>query len=216
MMARDPHNRRARQSLQRKVAIRAPKKTLLVFCEGEKTEPEYLQALKRQPFVRDVAAVDLRVEPRHEGAVPLTLVSVAADARSKALNEEAEIDEFWCVFDVEWPVNHPNLHNAVDLARSNDIQLAIPNPCFELWLILHFRDEGRWLNNEQACKLRRQLDRSGGKGLDPAKYMALVKDAARRAAKLEERHRLDETAFPHDNPSSGMFRLFAAVEPSEH
>jgi hypothetical protein len=215
-MARKPSTRRARQSLGRKVAIRSPKKTLLVFCEGERTEPEYLHALKKQPFVRDVAAVDLRVEPRHEGAVPLTLVSVATDARNKALNEEAEIDEFWCVFDVEWPVNHPNLRSAISLARSNDIQLAISNPCFELWLILHFRDEGRWLDNEQARKIRRQLDGSGGKGLAPAKYMALIKDASRRAAKLEERHRLDGTTFPHDNPSSGMYRLFAAVQPSEY
>lgn len=208
--------RLGRQRLKRKVAIRSPRKTLLVFCEGERTEPEYLQALKRQPFVKDVAAVDLRVEPRHEGAVPMALVSMAADARIKAISEEAEIDEFWCVFDVEWPVNHPNLHDAVDMARSNDLRLAISNPCFELWLILHFRDEGRWLDNEQASKLRRQLDGSSGKGLDSGKYMPLINDAARRAARLEERHRLDATRFPHDNPSSGMFHLVAAVAPSEH
>jgi hypothetical protein len=215
MMAHKSRKQSGRQSLKRKIAIRQPRKTLLVFCEGEKTEPEYLQALKRQPFVKDVAAVDLRVDPRHEGAVPLALVTMAADARSKAINEEAEIDEFWCVFDVEWPVNHPNLHDAVNLARSNDIQLAISNPCFELWLILHFRDEGRWLDNEQASRFRRRLDGSSGKGLDPTKYMPLIKDAARRAARLEERHRLDGTPFPHDNPSSGMFSLFAAVELSE-
>jgi hypothetical protein len=216
MMARKSRNQSGRQSLKRKVAIRPPRKTLLVFCEGERTEPEYLRALKGQPFVRDVAAVDLRVEPRHEGAVPLALVSMAAGARSKAINEEAEIDEFWCIFDVEWPVNHPNLDDALDLARRNDIQLAISNPCFELWLILHFRDHGRWLDNEQASRLRRQLDGSSGKGLTPAEYMPLIKDAARRAAKLEERHSRDGTPFPHDNPSSGMFRLFAAVEPDEH
>jgi hypothetical protein len=127
MMARKSRNQSGRQSLKRKVAIRPPRKTLLVFCEGERTEPEYLRALKGQPFVRDVAAVDLRVEPRHEGAVPLALVSMAAGARSKAINEEAEIDEFWCIFDVEWPVNHPNLDDALDLARRNDIQLAISN-----------------------------------------------------------------------------------------
>jgi hypothetical protein len=190
MMARKPRNQPGRQSLKRKVAIRPPRKTLLVFCEGERTEPEYLQALKRQPFVRDVAAVDLRVEPRHEGAVPLVLVSMAADARGKAISEESEIDEFWCVFDVEWPVNHPNLHDALDLARRSDIQLAISNPCFELWLILHFRDQGGWLDSQQANRVRRQLDGSSGKGLDPAKYMPLIKDAARRAARLEELHNL--------------------------
>lgn len=213
MMPRNQGSQPRRKSLKRGVGIRSPRKTLLVFCEGERTEPEYLRALKRQPFVRDVAAVDLRVEPRHEGAVPLTLVSVAADARSRAISEEAEIDEFWCVFDVEWPVNHPNLRDALELARRNDIQLAISNPCFELWLILHFQDQDGWLDNQQASRIRRRLDGSSGKELDPAKYMALVSDAAARATRLDERHRRDETRFPHDNPSSGMFRLLSAVGP---
>jgi hypothetical protein len=211
MTARKSGNRPRRQSLRRKVAVRQPRKTLLVFCEGERTEPEYLRALKVQPFVRDVAAVDLRVESRREGAVPLTLVSVAANARSKAISEDSEIDEFWCVFDVEWPVNHPNLLDALDLARRNEIRLAVSNPCFKLWLILHFRDHRAWLDNEQANRLRRKLDGSTDKSLDPAKYMPVITNAARRAAMLQERHREDDTPFPHDNPSSGMFLLVGAV-----
>jgi hypothetical protein len=118
------------RSLRRKVATRKPRKTLVVFCEGERTEPEYLDAIKRQPSVRDMAAVDLRVETGQGGSVPRTLVAMATAARSKAIAEDAEIDEFWCVFDVEWP-----------------------------------------------------------------------------------RNLQDGTAFPHDNPSSGMHRLLTAVEP---
>jgi hypothetical protein len=86
--------------LKRRVATRRPRKTLLIFCEGERTEPEYLDALKRQPSVRDVAAVDLRVKAGHGGLVPKALVSMAIDARRRALDEEGEIDEVWCVFDV--------------------------------------------------------------------------------------------------------------------
>jgi hypothetical protein len=201
------------RSLKRKVATRRPRKTLVVFCEGERTEPEYLDALKRQPSVRDVAAVDLRVEIGHGGSVPRTLVAMATEARIRAMDEEAEIDEFWCVFDVEWPRNHPGLGDAVQQARVNGIKLAVSNPCFELWLILHFQDHGSWLDNNQARRLRRQLDGSGDKGLEAAKYMPLTADAARRAAELDRRHLQDGTVFPHDNPSSGMHRLLAAVEP---
>jgi hypothetical protein len=199
--------------LKRKVATRRPRKTLVIFCEGERTEPEYLDALKRQPSVHDVAAVDLRVETGKGGSVPRTLVGMAAEARSRALDEEAEIDEFWCVFDVEWPRNHPGLEEAIRQARANGINLAVSNPCFELWLILHFRAHAAWLDNNQARRLRRQLDGSSDKGLDAAKYMCLTVDAARRAAELDKLHRQDRTAFPHDNPSSGMHRLLAAVEP---
>jgi hypothetical protein len=160
------------------------KKTLVVFCEGEKTEPQYLAA------------------------------QLAIDARSRAAAEEAEIDEFWCVFDVEWPRNHPGLSDAVRRARENDIHLAITNPCFELWLILHFNDHGAWLDNDAARRLRRGLDGSSDKSLEAAKYMPLVAAAARRAADLETRHQKNGAILPDDNPSSGMHRLIASIQPA--
>lgn len=185
----------------------------MVFCEGERTEPEYLDALKRQPSVRDVAAVDLRVETGQGGSVPRTLVNMATEALSRAIEEDAEIDEFWCVFDVEWPRNHPGLAEAVEQARTNGIRLAVSNPCFELWLILHFQDHAAWLDNNQARRLRRQLDGATDKGLDATKYMPFIREATRRAYGLDKRHLQNGTVFPHDNPSSGMHGLLAAVEP---
>jgi hypothetical protein len=187
----------------------------VVFCEGQKTEPEYLDALKRRPSVRDVAAVDLRVEAGHGGSVPRTLLTMAVEARGRAIDEEAEIDEFWCVFDVEWPRNHPGLTDAVEQASANNINLGVSNPCFELWLMLHFQDQATWIDNKEARRLRRQLDGSSDKGVDGAKYMPLTAAAVRRAAALATRHRDNGTVFPHDNPSSGMHRLVASVEPSE-
>jgi hypothetical protein len=201
--------------LKRKVAIRQPRKTLVVFCEGEKTEPQYLSGLKRLPSVRDVAAVDIRIETGRRGSVPRTLVSLAADARTRALDEEGEIDEFWCVFDVEWPKNHPGLSEAIRQADDNDIKLAVSNPCFELWLILHFQDHASWLDNAGARRLRQRLDGAPDKSLDPARYMGNVADAARRAADLAVRHQGNGTKFPQDNPSSGMHLLIASVEPPE-
>src|ERR1035438_2621401 len=91
MMVRNSQDSAGRQ-LRRRVATRRPRQTLLVFCEGERTEPEYLDAVKRQPRVRDVAAVDLRVETGRGGSVPQTLVSMAVDARTRAMDEEAEIE----------------------------------------------------------------------------------------------------------------------------
>jgi RloB-like protein len=201
--------------LKRKVAIRKPRKTLVVFCEGEKTEPQYLGGLKRLPWVRDVAAVDIRIETGHGGSVPRTLVSLAADARTRAIDEEGEIDEFWCVFDVEWPKNHPSLSEAIRQAHDNDIKLAVSNPCFELWLILHFQDHTSWLDNTGARRLRERLDGAPDKSLAPARYMPRVTDAARRAAALDVRHQKDGAKFPQDNPSSGMHFLVASVKPTE-
>jgi hypothetical protein len=186
---------------------------LLVFCEGTRTEPEYLNGLKQERVVKEVASVEIRLAPANSAAVPLPLVKQAVDARSKAIAENDEIDEFWCVFDVEWPVNHPNLKGAIALAEANEIGLAISNPCFEVWLVLHFKEHGAWLTTDQAERLRRRLDGSTDKGVDPSKYMRNIGKAASLALKLEERHEWDGTSFPNDNPSSGMHRLISSVRP---
>jgi RloB-like protein len=202
------------KSLKRRSGFRQPKKTLAVFCEGKLTEPEYLDALKRLPAVHDVAAVDIRVERSHGGAVPLTLVNLAIEARNRNQGNEDEIDEYWCVFDVEWPRNHPNLTAALDLARANQIQLAISNPCFEIWLAFHFTDSSAWLDNDGARRLRRNLDGQADKGLSADTYMPKRSEAVRRAILMEKRHRDNQTLFPNDNPSSGMHRLVTSVDPS--
>jgi hypothetical protein len=92
--------RQPQRSLKRRVGVRPPRKTLLVFCEGERTEPEYLEALRREPSVRETAAVDIRIDSGSAGFSPLGLVRKAVAARLKSLREEGEIDEFWCVFDI--------------------------------------------------------------------------------------------------------------------
>jgi hypothetical protein len=203
--------RAAGRSLRRRVAVRRPRKTLLIFCEGVRTEPEYLDALQRHPAVREVAAVELRVDAGSGGKVPRTLVAAAAEARARATEEDGEIDEVWCLFDVEWPRNHPHLAAAVERAREAGVRLAVSNPCFELWLILHFQDHETWLDTAGAASLRHRLDGSRDKGLDAATYMPLIAEAAGRAARLEDVHREQGSPFPRDNPSSGMHHLIASV-----
>ncbi len=200
--------------MRRRVGVRTPKRTFLVFCEGERTEPEYLEALKRERAVHDAAAVDVRIDWATTGSAPITLVTAAANARAMADAEESEIDEVWCIFDVEWPTNHPKLVDAIDLAQRSGVKLAISNPCFELWLALHFTDCSRWLNNSQARRARRGHDAAEGKGLAGKTYMPLRIQASDRARSLDAKHIADGTEFPHDNPSSGMHRFLDAVEPS--
>ena len=210
-------SRRTRRSLhedrplRRRVEFRTPRRTFLVFCEGTKTEPDYIEALRREPTVRNSASV-IRIDKEASGAVPLTLVNAAADARVRSSQEQGEIDEVWCLFDVEWPENHPKLLEARARAGVSDIRLAISNPCFELWLVLHFRNHTAWLDSDAAGKLRRKHDKSSGKGLDGSQYMPRRADAARRARALTAKHAGDGREFPKDNPSSGMYLLLEAIE----
>nr|MDT0660931.1 RloB family protein [Micromonospora sp. DSM 115978] len=197
--------RREAKSLKRATAHRPELRTVVVFCEGRNSEPDYVNGLKRLPEVADNTALNLEIHP--EQGVPLTLVKRAVQRKA-----DPEVDECWCIFDVEWPKNHPHLFEARQLAEAKGIRLAISNPCFELWLILHFRDLTRFVSTADAESMSRGLDGRTGKTIDSAAYIPRRREAVRRAERLEQRHTGNDTAFPDDNPSSGMHHFLRTLE----
>ncbi|MGH3826089.1 MAG: RloB family protein, partial [Pseudonocardiaceae bacterium] len=196
------------KNLKRKTANRPERKTVVIFCEGKASEPDYINGLKRLPNVHGNTSINIEVDPRQ--GVPLTLVQRATDQAT-----DDEVDECWCVFDVEWPRNHPNLKRAIQQARDHNIRLVISNPCFELWLILHFEDQNAFLNTKEAESKSRRLDGRSGKRINADQYIPNRNAAVRRASSLSCRHERDQTLFPHDNPSSTMSDLLTAISAME-
>ncbi|TDC00851.1 RloB domain-containing protein [Micromonospora fluostatini] len=194
------------KDLRRSVARRPERRTIVIFCEGEASEPDYINALKRLPEVRDNTAIRIEVDP--EQGAPITLVE-----RAVARGEDDEVDECWCVFDVEWPQNHPRLDEAIRLAERHGVKVAVSNPCFELWLILHFTEQTAFLNTSEAERRSRRIDGRPGKRIDGPRYVQLRREAARRARALDKRHEGNRTTFPANNPSSSFPDLLAAIEP---
>lgn len=184
----------------------------MVFCEGTRTEPDYLEALGLAPSIREFIALEINEDRHGQGAVPLTLVKWAVQEKERCLIEERDIDGFWCIFDVEWPKNHPNLAEAVELAREHGIQVAISNPNFELWLALHYCHYIDWLTSAAATGLRQSYDGSSDKGVDTDLYLPKRHIAVKHARYLDGMHARNETIFPCDNPSSGMYKFLDAIE----
>lgn len=180
--------------LRRTTGTRLELVTVAVFLEGTETEPEYIDGLKRE--YRDTASIEFSM--LRKGGQPFELVE---SARKSIAEADREVDAYWCVFDVESPQKHPKLKAAVEGAPG-ELRLAISNPCFELWLILHFQDQTAALTTKAAEKLRGKLDGTNGKHLDADKYMARRSQAIRRAQALRKKHAGDGTLFPEDNPSS--------------
>ena len=135
-----PPRRSTAKDLRRRTGSRPERKTVVIFCEGEASEPDYIAAVKRLPHVQRNVAVNIEIAPGR--GVPLTLVERAVARRSG----DPEVDECWCVFDVEWPRHHPNLEKALQLADAHGVRVAVSNPCFELWLLLHFQDQTAYLD----------------------------------------------------------------------
>jgi hypothetical protein len=191
-----------RKGLKRSVALVPERRTIKVYTEGESTEPEYIEALKSLPLFTE--SVGLNITVVEKGGAPSTLVEMARADKSKS---NQDFDSFWCVFDVESPRPHDDLQRAVDMAHGNGIRLAISNPCFELWLILHWQEQSGYLTTSEAVHLRSVMDGTKGKHLVPDLYMPRLAIARQRAALLRKKHVGDGTRFPDDNPST-TFDLF--------
>lgn len=179
-----------------------------MLCEGQNTEPQYLLGFKR--WCRN-PLVEVVVDPGH--GVPLTLVRRAKDARLDAEHRAARerddnvaYDEVWCVFDVD---DHPNLDQACQMARDNGIEVALSNPCFELWLLLHFRDGPGMQGRRDIARLLRKHVSGYDKRVDFVEYQPGYGAAADRARRLESEAR----AAGEDgrNPTTGVHRLTESV-----
>ncbi|HSG38085.1 MAG TPA: RloB family protein, partial [Thermoanaerobaculia bacterium] len=110
--------------------------------------------------------------------------------------------EVWCVFDVD---DHPDLESLRQEAEQNGISLAISNPCFELWALLHFQNHTSHIERQVLASLLRRRLPAYRKALPFEKIHPGYAQAVQRAAALD-RHR-EDIEDPGGNPSTGVYRL---------
>ncbi len=127
-------------SYDRRPGKRAPGRCLLIVCEGAETEPNYFKELRKCLKLPTV-----QVEIQGRGGVPISLVDKAKQLKEKREKEMKKgrtyasmFEEVWCVFDVENPNINSSFYIAVSMADARGYSLAISNPAFEFWYIVHF------------------------------------------------------------------------------
>jgi hypothetical protein len=120
---------------QRPQRPRPRRRSLLIQCEGQKTEPNYLDELCKACGVRH--RLNVRVKSG-KGQNAVVTVNAAIAEGSRRLLGEPIYDEVCCVLDVEHAAHEAKLNEAAALAQENGIRLFLSNPSFEVWLIAHF------------------------------------------------------------------------------
>ncbi|WP_158819800.1 RloB family protein [Granulicella sp. S156] len=129
---------------------------LLVVCEGKLTEKIYLEGARRD---RKIAQELMHV--RGGGLSPLDVVNLAILLQAKNKTDAASdpyglYDQIWCVFDRD---DHLNIPQARQKAAGHGFKVAFSNPCFELFLLLHFEECNKDLHRTKvASLLRKHLD----------------------------------------------------------
>jgi|ERR1039458_199365 hypothetical protein len=191
-------------SLKRRTGRIEQRPKLLIVCEGKVTEPNYFRAFARNEEIR---LIEIDIAP--EAGVPKTLVAYAVGRMREAAreaqrqrDENLSYDEVWCVFDVD---DHPAIVEAKQQARDNGLMVAVSNPCFELWILLHFQSQTR---AEQRSEMRRLCKVHIPEYDKEAPYERLnpgYSTAVERARNLDNWHESRGTAG--HNPSTAVYQL---------
>lgn len=210
-----PKHRQAVRDLRRRAAVRQPYERLLIVCEGEKTEPQYLREIQQS---YRLATAHVQVLHSQIGTEPLQVLDYALTVfkegdRAHGIHP-GEFDRIVVVFDRD---QHQTYHAALAKAAAksgrlrNDNRVAVPVdvvasvPCFELWLLLHFEDVHAPLHRQEAlARLKVHLPNyeKGGGGHWVA-TQGRLDDATQRA------QRLAATTTAHDGaqPYTAMHEL---------
>lgn len=205
------HRRKAKRvdQLARRKVRREPCAKVLIVCEGEKTEPLYLNDLKDH-YGLNSANVEICGEC---GSDPRSIFDYA---KRRYLIEKRADDPFssvYCVFDRD---NHAHYQSALDKigrATPKNVYKAITSvPCFEYWLLLHFCYSTKSyepLPGNSACKqliseLKKYLSNyeKGSAGIF-LRLKPRLDCAKRNAARVLQESEQNHT----DNPGTRMHEL---------
>lgn len=206
-------------SLRRRRHVVEPRRRFYLYCEGTRTEPAYFEALRRTFDNAQVLVTTTGV-----GGVPGTVAEQAirrardirGSRRRRASRPSSfeESDEVWAVFDRD---DHPDFGQAVASCRDSHVGVAQSNPCFELWLVLHFEPYDRPSTTGDAQGRLHELMPAYHHRRSPApSFTELLAELphAEQRADGQAQTRLREQR-PNGNPSTTVFHLTRAIREAD-
>lgn len=194
----------------RRENIKKSLKSIVIVCEGEKTETQYFHGFKKRNS-------GVNIVPLHGKCTdPKSIVDFAKEQIGKKDLNFDEGDSLWCVFDVDENTDEM-IDRAVKLANKHNIQIALSNPCIEFWFLLHY--DGTYnptLTRDEACnKLK---DHINNYDKSYPKIYSVLKDklptAIKNAKKLNKTHENESIQLLSTKsvPSSQVFKLVESIQ----
>jgi hypothetical protein len=197
---------RGKKYLKRRKPHRLPNKLVLILCEGAKTEPHYFNGIRRK---KRISSAHVAVIPGNIcGTDPANIVNYAKEEKRRRARY-LDYDEVWCVFDRD---EHHNIAEAFDNAKRNNIKVAFTNPCFELWLLLHFADQRGHIERNQLIRQLKKHIPDYDKSMQNCHDLVCHSEdiAVSRAEEIRDWHIGNNNPETH-NPSTSVDRLVRSI-----
>ena len=129
--------KRSKDKRRGKLPTREEYDKILIVCEGEKTEPNYFNEIVGH-YRLSVANV---VVTGKCGSNPKSVFEKAKQLYKEEKNKGDSYDKVYCVFDKDEHVNFEEICYSINKKRPSDTFFCITSiPCFEYWLLLHYKD----------------------------------------------------------------------------
>ncbi|PUZ23809.1 RloB-like protein [Chitinophaga costaii] len=205
----------AREEQKRKKDIRSKRKYYLIVCEGEATEPNYFEGLKKDLPKGVLTAYQIDIAGT--GRNTQSLVDEAFRLQSAyEKNTTRKVERLWVVFDRD-SFSAQDFNATIQRCSNSSLGCAWSNEAFELWYLLHFQ----YYENSMSRQVYKEMIESHlkptlGEGFryekNSEQMYALLKeygsleDAMRNAKRLAERF-ADKKDYANHNPCTMVWKL---------
>lgn len=179
-------------------------KMFVLSYEGKISEKKYFEDFRNSELFNDSGLIEIisLKRPTNRGSDPISVKKLLLEAKKEYRFKDT--DEFWLIIDRDdWEeIHNHNFDKLVeDCKKENNFFLAMSNPCFEIWLILHLKDISEFdeeekvkiMSNEKISNSKNYIDKAlseiQGRGYNkrpnPRIFLPLTKVAIGRAKELD-------------------------------
>jgi len=184
---------RIKQKFKRRSGYRDAK-LFVIATEGKKTEPRYFKDFSSRNYYYNPRVHIEILERLTSSSSPEHIIEELNKFKSRySLNRN---DELWMVVDLDrW--HQRNFSSVATQCRQKHYFLAVSNPCFEVWLLLHLKDLSEYnqdqirqftknSNRDLEREIRNILGSYNKTNPDTSKFLPHIHKAIRRARDLDK------------------------------
>lgn len=200
-------------------------KLFVLSYEGTVTEKKYFEDFRASKYFNNNGLIEIvpLKRPKDKGSDPFSVKKLLKEVKKEYGFKIT--DEFWLIIDRDdWEKIHKLSFDdlVTECKNEKNFYLAMSNPCFEIWLVLHLKNLSEFTPEEQILLFENTKvnnsknyidivvgelqggDRGYNKRPNPSIYLPLTKTAIERAKSIDN--------LKDDYPKSIGTHLYKLIE----